>query len=198
MLKREMRRAAESPAGGAPIGVAAGAQEVAAMKTLNDPVPMDDAGDPNWSPRTGLVRAAGRGAVVSLVLAVLSVPLAWYFPGFLLNLWVRMVLAFGLAWVMFGVVQRAAGMVGAPCTALAVIFTIVVLVSQHVVFALHGVPTLHGTLIGWQWLTLTALGTCNFSATIGIWACGLLCHSGAGDFDLLAWIMNLRVWGRWS
>lgn len=165
------------------------------MKTLNDPVPMDDAADENWSPRTGLMRAAVRGAVVSLVLALLSVPLAWYFPGFLLNFWVRMVLAFGLAWIMFAVVQKAAGMVGAPCTALAVAFTIVVLVSQHVVFALHGVPTLHGMVIGRQWLSLAAVGTCNFSATIGIWACALLCHSGGTDSGLLAWIMNLRVWG---
>jgi hypothetical protein len=198
MLKAEARRAAGSPAGEMASVIFPRAWEDPAMKTLNDPVPMDNAGDGNWSPTAGLIRAAVRGAVVSLVLAVLSVPLAFYFPGFLLNLWVRMVLAFGLAWVMFAVVQKAAGMVGAPCTALAVAFTIFVLVSQHVVFALHGVPTVHGTVIGSDWLTLTALGTSNFSATIGIWACALLCHSGGSDSDLLAWIMNLRVWGRWG
>jgi hypothetical protein len=167
------------------------------MKTLNDPIRMsDETEDRPWSPRLGLIRAAVWGAVAAVVLGLLLTPLAVYAPTFLLHWLVRMVLGFGITWVMFGVVQQAAGMVGARCTALALGYAALVLVSQHVVFAICGVQTLDGMVAGWQWLAPATLGVCNFSAGIAAGGCAYLCHDGAADAGLLGWLLTRRV-RRW-
>jgi hypothetical protein len=146
---------------------------------LNDPIGYEEErGDLEWTPLGGLLRGARHGLVAAGVLAAALIPLAAYLPYMIAPLWLRGPLAFGLAWLLSQVVQRGAGMVGLPCSALAFGLTALVLASNHVVFALCGVVDPGGcyplwafpmefvaqvvsskqdALIGWTWFHPYAL-----------------------------------------
>jgi hypothetical protein len=171
------------------------------MSPLNDPVGYDEArGVDDWTPTRGLVRGALRGGIAAGVLAGLLAVLAVELPYAIIPLWVRAPLAFGVCWVLFQVVQRAAGMVGPPCTFLALGLAALVLLSNHVTFALHGVPVSEGVerwwvipmslveeivpargdlLIGWSWCHPYAVLTLSgLPLVLGGGFCAALCRRG--------------------
>lgn len=111
------------------------------MSPLNEPIDYDRRRRPAWTPQLGLRRAAAWGGLTAVLLAVVLAPLAAKASPMVLPLWTRIPLAFGVIWVLFKVVQRAAGMVGPSCSALAVGLGALVLLSNHVIFATAGVPT---------------------------------------------------------
>lgn len=142
------------------------------MPITNKPSDADDFDDVPWSPAIGLRNAAVRGGVVAAILTVLLIPVSMYLPYMTIPWLLRAPVTVGVAWLMFKVVQDAAGMAGGPCTVLALALTFVVMLSQHLVFAVHGVlelssmewwafpagllpkqiPDQNGLLIGPQWL----------------------------------------------
>jgi hypothetical protein len=171
------------------------------MVALNTPTggvdgrPEDKQDD--WSPAIGMRRAVLRACVVALIIGASLFPVDVYLPAVLLNFWIRLAVSFGTAWILFRVVQGAAGMVGWPCTALAVGLSLLVLLSNHVAFAVFGVPTRAGVVYGWTWLHPATLLGCNVSSLIGVTFCAVMCHSGAAIggtiVDLL--MQNPLWWG---
>ena len=161
------------------------------MKTLNDPVPGYEEDD-DWTPKGGLRRAIWRGTIVAVILAGLLAPAAYYVPQLLLGGILRAALGFAVAWILFGVVQRAAGMVGGRCSALSIALAVGVLLSNHIVFAIHGVPTNQGgPLLGWWfWFDPRVLGLYNGIALIGVAGCACLRHSGGADAGTLVEILT--------
>ena len=153
------------------------------MPLLNEPLGYDEtASDDDWSPLRGLMRGLRLGLIVAAVCAVVLIPLAVYVPYMIIIWWLRVPLAFGLAWVLFKAVQRGAGMVGWPCALIALGLTAIVLCSNHIVFAIAGTPepagvdpwwippagllehlveTREGQLIGWSWCCPAALAAEN-------------------------------------
>lgn len=115
------------------------------MPITNRPSDADDYRDVPWTPAIGLRNAALRGGLVALLLAGLLVPASIYLPYMTIPWLLRGPLTVGIAWLMFKVVQDAAGMAGPACTALALALTAGVLVSQHLVFAACGVLDLGST-----------------------------------------------------
>lgn len=113
------------------------------MRTLNDPIDYERADD-DWSPAVGLKRALARGAAVAGALAILVIVYTWLIPFVACVLWLRLALAFGLAWVLAGVVQRAAGMVCVHGHVLTFVLTGLVLISGHIAFAAVGVMDARG------------------------------------------------------
>lgn len=98
------------------------------MSNLNQPSGWDEQAEEEseWTPARGLFRAAWRGGLVAIVLFLLLLPVAKYVPTMLGIIWLRVALGFALAWILSGVVQNAAGMVGWPCTALALALALLV------------------------------------------------------------------------
>lgn len=165
------------------------------VSPVDEPADLDQANrHDDWTPAKGLVRGSVRGSLVALVLVSLLASVAWYVPHVLLNPWVRGSLAFFIAWVLFGVVQRAAGMVGAHCSAIAIGLALLVMLSHHVVFAIHGVATGDGIAIGWEWFHPWALTLVNLTAMVGIAMCTLMRHRGEGGARWLAEILGSGIW----
>src|SRR5262245_3692714 len=84
------------------------------MALLNDPVDYQPDQD-DWSPAAGMRRGVVHGAVAAAILAIVLVPLALWLPYVVLMWALRTPLAFGIAWLLLRVVNRAAGMVGPTC-----------------------------------------------------------------------------------
>jgi len=168
------------------------------MKTLNDPVPIEE-NDDDWSPGKGLARAGIRGTVTAAILAGALLPVAYYAPYVVLGALSQAAVGFAVAWILFSVVHRAAGMVGGRCSVLAITLTVVVLLSNHLIFAIHGVPTRQGLLlIGWlYWFDPLVLCVSNVWAVIGIAFCTSLRHSGGADASDLAGMLTRGVYGYW-
>lgn len=166
---------------------------VCAMKTLDDPGYLEDerpARDRNgWTPLGGLLRAAIVGAVVALVLAALTAPVAWHAPPIIMHWAVRAGLAFVLAWVLFGVTQKAAGFVGWPVSGLAILLVVAVLLSHHIVIAVHAwqasalsprgaVATPPTGPMQSDWLSLPYILLLNATAFVTLGMCTWMFHSG--------------------
>lgn len=120
------------------------------MPITNNPTDADDFDDIPWSPAIGLRNAAIRGTVVAAVLSLLLVPMSIYLPYMTIPWLLRTPITFGIAWIMFRVVQHSAGMAGPPCTALALVLTFGILLSQHLVFAVSGVLDLGSSVDWWS------------------------------------------------
>lgn len=109
------------------------------MPITNKPTDAEDFHDSPWSPAIGLRNAAVRGGLIALIMSVLLIPVSIYLPYMTIPWLLRAPVALGLAWLMFRVVQDAAGMAGGPCTALALVLTFAIMLSQHLVWAANGV-----------------------------------------------------------
>ena len=71
-----------------------------------------------------------------------------------------------------------------------------VLLSSHVVFAIHGVATLQQTVSGWSyWFDPPVLALINYPVILGMAGCTWLCHSGGADAGTLTGILTSGVWG---
>lgn len=148
-----------------------------------------------WTPTTGLRRATVWGGLATCAwIAILAVP-AWYVPTVLMDWLIRLALAFAITWSLFGVVHRAAGMAGTSCTAIVVACTAIVLFSQHLVFAMHGVTTQQGEVSGWAWCTPETLLLINGIPVIGVAFAVILCHEGGAVLRTVVDILSMRVRG---
>jgi hypothetical protein len=143
-----------------------------------------------WTPQQGLVRAAIWGVGTAAVLAALLAPVAWFAPAILMSLLVRIVLGVALVWILLGTVQSAGGFAGWPITALGIILSALVLASNHVVFAVHGVPGHDGPVAGWGWLQLPVLGVVNAGPLFAVCAVAVLCHRGVPGGALTDFLMT--------
>lgn len=150
------------------------------MGALNEPTGWaPESQDADWAPARGLGRGAAYGFVAAVILAGALVPAAKWVPLLLLDAYLRVAVAFMITWILAATVQRGAGMVGWPCTGLAVGYAGLVLLSNHVVFAVCGVLTRGGFIAGWVWLAPgTLLGT-NLLALVGVGFAAALCHRGS-------------------
>jgi hypothetical protein len=163
-------------------------REGAVAIVLNEPTGWQPAEpQPEWAPERGLRRGAIAGAALALLLIAVLVPIAMWVPYLLFGL-LRIVVGFGITWALAAAVQRSAGMVGWPCTGIAVGLALVVLVSNHVVFALCGVPTRSGYVAGWEWLSPATLFVMNGPALVGVGFAAALCHSGS---DILSTVIDI-------
>ncbi len=144
------------------------------MPLLNDPVGYDERGpEPEWTPQAGLRRGALAGLIAAAVLALLLAPLAAFLPYVILPWVLRTPLTFGICWLLFLAMERAAGMVGPRLTLLMLAYALLVLASNHACFAMFGIPgsgmmedwwlfpatlaekfipEVDGRRIGWEWL----------------------------------------------
>ena len=152
------------------------------MGTLNEPFGWqeEDEASEDWT--TGH-RAAPRrrlGMITSLLLAGVLTLLAWAVPVMFAVIWLRIAAGFGVAWVLFSAVQRAAGMVGWLCTGLAVMLAfLTLLVPDAVALCCYtGASESQEVPLGSAiFLLLTVRG---LPSLFGILACAALCHHGAG------------------
>ena len=100
--------------------------------------------DREWTPARGLIRGAFWGLLAAFGLALALAPLARFAPFMVLILWLRIPLGFAVTWLLCLAVQRAAGMTAPLCLALGWVLAAGVLVSNHAVFAVYGLPTIGG------------------------------------------------------
>ena len=162
---------------------------------VRDDVTIEDA---PWSPAGGLLRAGVWGVMTATGLAALTCVAAWYAPLATTHLFLRTFLTFVIAAVLFAVVQRRAGMVGAACTTMALVLTALVLVSHHVVFAIHGVPTnrVDLALVDWAWLSPGAIFGLNvFPFAIGGGIGAVIWHRHGVNFHILSDIFSSHIRG---
>jgi len=171
--------------------------------SLNEPVGYEERVEVEWSPATGLRRGLAHGLAFAVVLIVVLWPVAAGLPYLLLPWILRAVAAFGIAYVLFIVVQRAAGMASPMVTALVIGLTGLVLFAQHIAFACHGVAEppdegmsgvgivvfpaqmvgrwvsqRGGELIGWGWLHPCVLLWVNLGPALGVGFVVALRHRG--------------------
>ena len=145
----------------------------------DDKQPGTAEGGEEWNAVSGILRGLIWGSLTAAVMAVLLGIVAWHAPTLLLHWVIRMAIAFGITTVLFKVIHWAAGMAGSVCTGLAVVLAVAVMLSQHLVFAAHGVPGRGGQLIiGPQWYEPATLLIVNLPALAIIVVCASLCHDG--------------------
>jgi hypothetical protein len=137
------------------------------MALYEDPVSHED-----WTPAQGVVRGLVSGTVAAVILAAIADLLAWFAPPMVLEFWMRAPEALFTVWILFVVVHRAAGMASWHCTAIVIVLTLFIILSQHVVFSIHGVLTYAPKK--WEWFSPQALVVYNLSAVVGagfgVWA----------------------------
>ncbi len=147
-----------------------------------------------WTAWRGMLRALLWGGLMTLILIAVLDLTAWFVPPLVLNWWLRMAMGFFVALTLFAVVHRAAGMAGGACTGLVVAFTLLVLISQHIVFALHGVRSMTGVQVdGWTWLDPSIILFVNTPALVGIGFCAALCHGGGAVARAVSDILMQRM-----
>lgn len=118
------------------------------MSSLNDPVGYDQPPAGEWSPQRGTRRAAFQGSLVAgLLFALLTFPAANW-PYLLLPWLPRTILAFLLTWMLVRVVLASAGMYSPALLRLGLALAAAVLLGEHVLFALRGVPA-SAADVGW-------------------------------------------------
>ena len=101
-------------------------------------------------PVKGLIRGAIWTLAAAIIVGVASVAVAWYAPHLALQFVLRTAMAFGVAIILFSVMHRASGMAGIACSTIVIILAVLTMLSHHVVFALHGIPTTRGSMLfGW-------------------------------------------------
>jgi hypothetical protein len=149
-----------------------------------------------WTWIKGLRRAIVWGSAAAVLMAIGLDVGARHWPGVMLNYWVRAALAFAVAWILFSIIHRAAGMAGAICTALVSLLTAEAFVSQHWVFATYGVPTVSGRLIiGDVWLDPVTIMVTNMSTGIALVLATTLCHEGGSIWRTVVDILGARIHG---
>jgi len=148
----------------------------------------------NWTPGKGILYGLAAGVVAAAILGVGENILAWYAPGFAVNILVRNCAAVLTVWLLFNVVHGAAGMAGWACTAIVVVLTFLVAGAQHIAFALHGGPVRLGTVDGWVWCSLPVLVAMNVWILPGV-AFGVWMWRDGGSFGAFRDILRMRVWG---
>lgn len=158
---------------------------------------MGSSGDSaEWTWIKGLRRGLQWGIVATAILATVLGVMAAYLPHFVLNFWLRWVIAFFVGWVLFAVVHRASGMAGGACTAIVLAGAAAVFMTQHFVFAARGVTLTSGkTMSGDVWLEPATIVTVNISTFLGLTIATMLCHEGAGVWQAVAGILSGRVRG---
>ncbi len=109
------------------------------MAPLNDPTGFEEEVEDSWTPAAGLRRGLVHGLVAGVILALAFGFFGVWLMGMVIPWHVRSAIAFGVGWIVFVVVQRAAGMVGRDVTALAAGLTVLSLFLQHGVFAVFGI-----------------------------------------------------------
>jgi hypothetical protein len=119
----------------------------------------------DWTPERGLARGAKWGLVAAGVLMVAADLLARYAPFMVLDWKLRGAWALAGVWVLYMVVHHAAGMASLHCSILVAVLTLVIALSQHVVWAYHPVPTY--PFKGGQWFSFDALVPYNLMTVLG-------------------------------
>jgi hypothetical protein len=148
------------------------------MSDLNRPTGCDERTSdvPEWTPARGLRRAAGRGMITAVILILLLLPIAKYAPPLLNLSWLQIALGFALTWILLGVVQNAAGIVGWPCTGLGCGFALLVLAAAHVAEALFAAPSANPSSLS----SIPAVAHALFylPTFLGMIIAAMLCHRG--------------------
>ncbi len=162
-----------------------------------DEEPVETTEGDAWSPAQGTRRALAVGGVWAWVLALLLGGVAWMAPDVVLNMLARAFLALLVTWILLPRIQRAAGFTAWTSTGPAIAFAALVMLSNHLAFALHGVPTREGPVSGWELCAPPALLVLNLTVPIGIGGAALLGHRGSSDLhtrlDILG--QSVRRWG---
>lgn len=153
---------------------------------LDDPIldASDDIDGAEWTPWKGIRRAAPRAFALSIFLSLVTMPVAYFFPLMLTQFYLRVAFSFIATWAMLAYVERCSGTVHWACTSLAVGLVILVLISHHAVWAIHGVPSYRttATIIGWRaWMNpFSVLMISGWPLVIGGGFSTILHHLGFG------------------
>lgn len=135
--------------------------------------------EPEWTPARGMARGTMAGVLVAAGLGLAFYALAYGAPFVTLNFALRVAWSFGVTWIVFTVVQRAAGMVGWPVTILGVVLSMAVILASHAAYAQAGVPTRDGVVDGWaRWFHPWNLFVANLPTFIGVGVCAWREHEG--------------------
>ena len=125
-----------------------------------------------WTPQQGLRRALLWGSAAALGIGLVSGVVAWFASRITLHWLLRGAIAYGVGWLLFRVVHWAAGMAGGLCTGLVVVLAVLVMLSHHVVWTVHGIWTDTGVpAAGLTWLEPSTLLVLNIPTFVGLVLC---------------------------
>ncbi len=150
----------------------------------------------HWTPARGLCRAIVWGGLFALALAVLLTPAAVLAPMVVGSAVLRFFITVAVAWAMFGIVQSAAGMTGGLVTWLAATLTLLVMISNHIGWAIWGMPTSDAdVLIGWSyWFDPMVIAIGNMMVTAALVVVSPLFHDGAPGGEFFGEVASQRLW----
>lgn len=137
-----------------------------------------------WTPARGMAKSLVVGGAAATGLAMVLYALAYVAPVLTLNFALRTAFSFAVAWLLFRVVQDAAGMVGWWSTGLTLVLTAGVFLATHAAYAAAGVPTggrgnLPAMVDGYEaWFNPWTLLMCNLSTCVGAGVCAWREHDG--------------------
>jgi hypothetical protein len=148
-----------------------------------------------------MVRAVFHGLLVAAILAGTLGAVAVASPTLGFHLLLRTFAAFFVAYLIFSVVEDAAGMTGWFTIIWSVLLSAAALISTNFVLFEAGVEmfTRRGTVIPpEEWIEPMAVLFMNAIPMIGVGAAVMLCRDGTPGGSTLADILTLRIWwGAW-
>ena len=169
------------------------------MALLNDPPGWDEylAKEKAWTPAIGMRRGALWGGLAAAILAAVAGFLSYKAPLLAIIIYYRVAFGFVAMWIIIGIVQRSAGMVGWPCTGAAVGLSLLVFLVERAVIATFASGSFSpwGVTLIWDQPLETML--LMLPMVGGMAGAGAVCHGGNATVnDVVDIVMRNPYW--WS
>lgn len=119
-----------------------------------------------WTPERGIAKAAVAGLIVAVIQAALLGVLAVHLPTMVYQLVLRTAISFGVCWLQLRTVEYFGGAAGWPFTTVAVVLSLLVMVSNFAFSAwATGAPAAGPppSIAVWVFIAL------NLTTIVGIW-----------------------------
>ena len=150
------------------------------MVLLNDPPDWEEylAKEKEWTPAIGLRRAVLWGGLTAAILAAVAGFLSCAAPPLVIVIYYRVAFGFVTMWIIIGVVQRSAGMVGWSCTGVAVGLSLLVFLVERAVIATFAIGSFSpwdvSRIWDYPWETMLLM----LPLVGGMVGAGAICHGG--------------------
>ncbi len=168
------------------------------MSTLNDmPKGWYEREEDDWTPMKGLVRGVIWTGLATAVMTGLFCWAAYLVPTVIHQWFLQPAIGFIVISILMSIMIHTAGQTGGWVTLVVTILSVMVIVSKHIVFAVHGYPTMSDPIVGSYWLKPSVVLMGNLTSWIGMTGAVLMCKDGNSILSPVAdLLMTSPITGR--
>ena len=136
--------------------------------------------DLEWTLARGLTRGTVATLIAGVVLGGLLLWLGCAVRILALHWLMCIVQGFLIVWILCAVMHSASGTIGASCTSIVLIFTVLVVAAKHYGIAMSVASEMTPPASAWSLFSASEMATLNLSTWLGAAIAAYLCHHGDG------------------